>query len=170
MSTFLESMDGRVTLRNADDAQKFVDEYWGETTSDWEHVLSSALAEHASGWDVEAKQELCDPVRIWKSKSGEGDVCGTSLIYYPGFEDEFIRSLPDEIVKAFKEKGEKAPIGAAEAHWTIDYPLGINGEHNFVCSSCGIHSWLNTEYCPHCGAKMAKGWKWKAEEAKQGSK
>ena len=109
-------------------------------------------------------------MRIWKSKSGEGDVCGTSLIYYPGFEDEFIRSLPDEIVKAFKEKGEKAPIGAAEAHWTIDYPLGINGEHNFVCSSCGIHSWLNTEYCPHCGAKMAKGWKWKAEEAKQGSK
>lgn len=196
MSTFLESVDGRVTLRDAGDAQKFVEElernaymrdgdgvtcecerpgvlhfqYWGETTSDWEQVLSSALAEHASGWDIEVKQELCDPVRIWSGKSGKGEVCGTPLTYYPGFEDEFIRSLPDEIVKTFKEKGEKAPAGAAEAHWTIDYPLGMNGEHNFVCSSCGIHSWLNTEYCPHCGAKMAKGWKWKAEEAKQGSK
>ena len=188
MSTYLESMDGRVTLRNADDAQKFVDElernaymrdgdgvtcecerpgvlhfqYWG--------VLSSALAEHASVWDIEVKQELCDPVRIWSGKSGKGEVRGTQLTYYPGFEEDFIQQLPDEIVKAFKEKGEKAPVGAAEAHWTIDYPLGINGEHNFVCSSCGIHSWLNTEYCPHCGAKMAKGWRGKAEEAQQRSK
>lgn len=196
MSTYLAFLDGEVTLRNADDAHKLVDElernaymrdgdgvtcegkrpgvihlqYWGETSTDWALVLSRVLNEYASEWDIEAKQELCNPVRIWKSKSGGGKVCGTSLTYYPGFEENFIQQLPDEIVKAFKAKGETPSVRAAEAHWTIDYPLGINGEHNFVCSSCGIHSWLNTEYCPHCGAKMAKGWKLKAEEAKQGSK
>lgn len=133
MSTCLESMNGLVTLRNADDAQKFVNElernaymhdgdgvtwecerpgvihlqYWGETSSDWSLLLSSALNEYAVEWDVEAKEELGDPVRIYKSESRKGEVCGTQLTYYPGFEEDFIQQLPDEVVNAIKAKGEK---------------------------------------------------------------
>lgn len=197
MSEYIEWMEGQVTLKNLYDAEmdaeSLADELeryafpegfvwkldrpgimhiqaYGDEFIDWKQVLLINLTEYASAWDIEAKEECCDPVRLFKIGQNEGAVDGTQLIYYPGFEEDFVRQLPDEIVKAFKAKGENPPVRTAEAHWTIDYPLGINGEHNFVCSACGIHSWLNTEYCPHCGAKMAKGWKWKAEETKQGSK
>ena len=46
-----------------------------------------------------------------------------------------------------------------DAHWIINFPCGPDGEHNFMCSSCGKHSWTNTRYCPYCGAKMEKGWR-----------
>lgn len=197
MSAYVEWLDGQVTLKNADDVEVtdeqltdelgehvFHDDFaweWdrpgvihiqagGDAYFTWRQVLLIILSEYASAWDIESKEEGYDPVRLFKNDQNEGTVKGTQITYYPGFEENFIQQLPDEIVKAFKAKGENPPVRTAEAHWTIDYPLGINGEHNFVCSSCGIHSWLNTEYCPHCGAKMAKGWKWKAEEAKQGSK
>ena len=193
MSTYVEWLDGQVTLKNAADAEQFADELmdnafpdcfvwkWerpmvmniqsnGDTYFEWQQALSNTLTKYASAWDIEAKEECCDPVRLFKIGQNEGTVDGTQLIYYPGFEENFIQQLPNEVIKAFKGKGENPPIRTEEAHWTIDYPLGINGEHNFVCSSCRIHSWVNTEYCPHCGAKMAKGWKWKAEEAKQGSR
>lgn len=46
-----------------------------------------------------------------------------------------------------------------DSHWIINFPCGPDGEHNFMCSSCGKHSWVNTRYCPYCGAKMEKGWR-----------
>lgn len=70
-------------------------------------------------------------------------------------EENWIRT--EEVRQSLLTMPSAEPV--KHAHWIIDFPLGINGEHNFVCSSCGIHSWLNTEYCPHCGAKMEKGWK-----------
>lgn len=127
MSTCLEFLTGEVMIRDAGNTQKFLDEldhnagvtwerrrigviyfqYWGEVSSNWAQVLSNALNEYADTWDIEAKQELCDPVRIWKSKSGKGEVRGTQLTYYPGFEEDFIQQLPDEVVNAIKAKGGK---------------------------------------------------------------
>ena len=126
MSTYLDFLDGKVMIRGAGDAQKFVDklereagvtwesrrigvvrfQYWGEASSNWEQVLSSALAEYASAWEIKAKEEWFDPVRIWKNESGEGKVCGTQLFYYPGLEDDFIRHLPQEVIDRIKGTGK----------------------------------------------------------------
>jgi len=129
MSTYVEWLDGQVTLKNAADAEQFADELmdnafpdcfvwkWerpgvmniqsnGDTSFKWQQALSSTLAEYASAWDIEAKEECCDPVRLFKFKIGqnEGAVDGTQLIYYPGFEDEFIRQLPDQVDRCIKQQ------------------------------------------------------------------
>ena len=43
------------------------------------------------------------------------------------------------------------------AHWIINFKRGGLGEPNYVCSSCGKHFLLKTNYCPYCGAKMEVG-------------
>jgi hypothetical protein len=126
MSTYLDFLDGEVTLRIAGNAQKFVDKlerdagvtwesrrigvvyfkYWGEASSDWEQVLSNALNEYADAWDIEAKEKWFNPVRFWKNKSGEGKVYGKQIFYYPGFEDDFIRHLPQEVIDRIKGTGQ----------------------------------------------------------------
>ena len=127
MRTYLEYINGYVTLRNAGEAEftavlaRLVHDgvtyklerpdvihfsCRGNTTWRWNQELSSALEKYASAWDIEAKEEYCDPVRLFKSDQREKMVYGTQLIYYPGFEDDFIQQLPDEIVKAFKAKVE----------------------------------------------------------------
>lgn len=59
---------------------------------------------------------------------------------------------------AFQEDLDKIRRIEAEpvrhAHWIINIPRGINGEPDFVCSSCIMHSWFSTRYCPNCGALM----------------
>lgn len=40
------------------------------------------------------------------------------------------------------------------AHWDIDFPRMNPNFPEYVCSSCGMHSWAKTKYCPDCGAKM----------------
>ena len=122
MSTYLDFLNGDVTLRNAGDAKKFVEKlehdagvtfdhvrigviyfrYWGEARSNWAQALLSVLNEYASEWDIEAKEECCDPVRIYKNESRKGKVCGTQLFYYPGFEDELIRQLPKKVIDRIK--------------------------------------------------------------------
>ena len=87
MSTCLEFLTGEVMIRDAGNTKKFLDElennagvtwdrrrigvvyfqYWGEASSNWAQVLSNALNEYASAWNIEAKEEGCDHVRIWKS-------------------------------------------------------------------------------------------------------
>lgn len=131
MSTYLDFLNGDVTLRNASDAQKFVEKlerdagvtldhvrigeiyfrYWGEARSNWAQVLLSALNEYASEWDIEAKEKWFDPVRIYKSESRKGKVCGTQLFYYPGFEDDFIRQLPKEVIDRIKGPGKRSTCG-----------------------------------------------------------
>lgn len=75
----------------------------------------------------------------------------------------------DAEVVAWMELPEPDPAPAHEEksdmpktvvpHWIINFPCGPDGEHNFVCSSCGKQAWANTRYCPYCGAKMEKGWR-----------
>ncbi len=59
---------------------------------------------------------------------------------------------------AFMEDIDKMRRSKAEtvkhSHWIINAPHDINGETDFVCSSCSMHSWLSTRYCPNCGALM----------------
>lgn len=131
MSTYLDFLNGDVTLRNASDAQKFVEKlerdtgvtldhvrigeiyfrYWSEARSNWAQVLLSALNEYASEWDIEAKEKWFDPVCIYKSESRKGKVCGTQLFYYPGFEDDFIRQLPKEVIDRIKGPGKRSTCG-----------------------------------------------------------
>ena len=41
------------------------------------------------------------------------------------------------------------------AHWVSDW-MYVNGKQVCAkwCSSCGFQSWMKTDYCHHCGAKM----------------
>lgn len=86
MSTCLEFLTGEVTIRDVGNTKKFIDElddagvtwerrrigviyfqYCGEASSNWAQVMSGALNEYADTWNIEAKEEGCDQVRIWKS-------------------------------------------------------------------------------------------------------
>lgn len=179
MSTYLDFLNGDVTLRNASDAQKFVEKlerdagvtldhvrigeiyfrYWGEARSNWAQALLSALNEYASEWDIEAKEECCDPVRIYKNESRKGKVCGTQLFYYPGFEDELIRQLPKKVIDRIKGAKENVAKHADDqgrhGTWLPDRTRNVY----WVCSCCGFPSEASGafkiyKYCPNCGAKM----------------
>lgn len=131
MSTYIEEMWGRVALKNEADAEKFanvldadvvpdgIDWNWdsrgvinfsarSEAYSDWHSEMLRVLDKFCSAWDIEVKEEECDPVRIFKGERGEGEVCGTQLTYYPGFEDDFVRHMPREIIEKIKIKGGEA--------------------------------------------------------------
>ena len=131
MSTYIEEMYGQAALKNAADAEKFADAIasdvfpdgidWNwdslgvinfstrsEAYSDWHSEMLRVLDKFCSAWDIEVKEEECDPMRIFKDKCGEeGEVCGTQFTYYPGFEDDFIRRLPHEIIAKIKAEGGK---------------------------------------------------------------
>ena len=125
MSTYMEWLEGQATLKNADDAEQFANElqdnafpdgfFWkwdhpgiiymqasGDAYFEWQPVLSSTLTKYASAWDIEAKEECCDPVRLFKNDQKEKTVEGTQLIYYPGFEDDFLRQLPKKVIDRIK--------------------------------------------------------------------
>lgn len=131
MSEYIEWMEGQVTLKNLYDAEmdaeSLADELeryafpegfvwkldrpgimhiqaYGDEFIDWKQVLLINLTEYASAWDIEAKEECCDPVRLFKIGQNEGAVDGTQLIYYPGFEEDFVRQLPDQVDRWIKQQ------------------------------------------------------------------
>lgn len=74
----------------------------------WEDRLSEILEEYCESWDVEAQEELCEPLRFYKERGGEATVVsGTEFVYYPGFEEEFIKRIPPEVIQKVIEQHEK---------------------------------------------------------------
>lgn len=74
---------------------------------------------------------------------------------------ELIRNVANNtapVKHAHSEEINNAPTVDAKpvkhAHWDIDFPRMNPNFPEYVCSSCGMHSWAKTKYCPDCGAKM----------------
>lgn len=92
-----QNKDGTVTVFGGDDVG-----------FNWEDHLSEFLEEFCDSWDVEAQEEMCDPLRFYKEKGGEATVVsGTELVYYPSFEDEFIKRIPPKVIQKVIEQHEK---------------------------------------------------------------
>lgn len=121
MSTYLEYVDARVSLKHGASIENFEDAILdrfadfgvrqnkdGTVTilggSDvrfcWEDDLRGILEEFCESWDVEAQEEMCAPLRFYKEKGGEAAVVGgTELVYYSGFEKEFVRELSPAVIQ-----------------------------------------------------------------------
>lgn len=121
MSTYLEYVDAKVSLKPEVSVEGFEDAILdqfadfgvrqnkdGTVTilggSDvrfcWEDDLRGLLEEFCESWDVEAQEEMCAPLRFYKEKGGEAAVVsGTELVYYPGFEKEFVKELSPVVIR-----------------------------------------------------------------------
>ena len=75
----------------------------GETTREWENNLEDILSEFCISWAVDGQEKCCEPWRFYKTENGKPErVIGTNLVYFTGFEDEFIKQLPDEVIEKMK--------------------------------------------------------------------
>lgn len=84
-----QNKDGTVTILGT-----------GDVSLCWEDDLRGILEEFCESWDVEAQEEMCDPLRFYKEKGGEAAVVGgTELVYYPGFEKEFVKELSPAVIR-----------------------------------------------------------------------
>ena len=70
-----------------------------------------------------------------------------------GFEWDDIAPTRDEFINFLKSRKRANVKEIVYAHWIMhDDDFGLTCE----CSNCHIETMGDSEYCPHCGAKMSE--------------